>query len=100
MYDGNDKADGSSPTFTTESIFFAGVVDAREGRAVAVLDVDNAFLHAYNYERVLMLVRGKLAEIMARIDPYMYREYLTYSKNGVTMLYVCRWVISNGHHGK
>ena len=87
-YDGYDKADGSSPTVTTESIFFTGVVDAREGRAVAVLDVANAFLHAHNDERVLMLLRGKLAEMMVRIDPSMYREYVTYSKNGVPMLYV------------
>ena len=28
-YDGYDKADGSSPTFTTEIIFFTGLVDAR-----------------------------------------------------------------------
>ena len=47
-YDSYDKADGSSPTVTTEIIFFAGVVDAREGWAVAVLDVANAFLHAHN----------------------------------------------------
>ena len=28
-YNGYDKADGSSPTFTTEIIFFTGLVDAR-----------------------------------------------------------------------
>ena len=67
---------------TTESIFFSGVVDAREGRAMAVLDVSNAFLHAHNDERVLMLLCGKLVEIMVRIYPSMYRKYITYSKNG------------------
>ena len=55
-----------------ESIFFTGVVDSRKGRAVEVIDVDNAFLHAYNVERVLMILRGKLAEIMVRIDPSIY----------------------------
>ena len=44
-----------------ESIFFTGVVYVREGRALAVLDVGNAFLNAHNDERVLMLLRGKLA---------------------------------------
>ena len=63
-------------------------MDAREGQAVAVLDVVNAFLHAHNDERVLMLLRGKLTEMMARIDLSMYREYVTYSNNGVPMLYV------------
>ena len=49
MYEGYDKDDVSSPKVTTESIFFTGVVDAREGQAVVVLDVSNAFLHAHNY---------------------------------------------------
>ena len=35
-----------------------------------------------------MLLRGKLAEMMVRIDPALYREYVTYSVNGVPMLYV------------
>ena len=77
MYNGYNKADGSSPTVTTESIFFIGVVDARKGRSVAVLDVATAFLHAHNDERFIMLLRGKLAEMMVRIDPSMYREYVT-----------------------
>ena len=72
-YDGYYKAYGSSPTVITESIFFTGVVDARKGRSVAVLDVVNTFLHAHNDERVPMLLLGKLAEMMARIDPSMYR---------------------------
>ena len=60
-YDGYEKSDGSSPTVITESIFLIGVVDARERRAQAVLDIANAFLHADNDERVLMLLRGRLA---------------------------------------
>ena len=56
---------------------------------MAVLDVDNSFLHAHNYERVLMLLRGKLSKMMVRIYPSMYRKYVMYSKNGVPMLYVC-----------
>ena len=71
-YNGYDKADGSSPTVTTESIFFTGVVDTLEGQTVAVLDVANAFLHAHNDERVLMLLRGKPAEMVVMIYPSMY----------------------------
>ena len=88
-YDVYDKADGSSPTVTTESIFFTGVVDTRKGRAVAVLDVPNEFLHPHNDERFLMILRGKLAEMMVRIDPSMYRDYITYSKSEVHILFVC-----------
>ena len=53
---------------------------------MAVLDAANAFLHAHNDERFRMLLHGKLAEIMVRIDPSMYRGYVTYSKIGVPML--------------
>ena len=55
---------------------------------MAVLDIAYAFLQADNDETVNMLLRGKLAEMMVRIDPALYREYVTYSANGVPMLYV------------
>ena len=34
-----------------------------------------------------MLLRGKLDEMMVRIDPALYLEYVTYSASGVSMLY-------------
>ena len=46
LYDEYDKSDGSSPTVATDSIFLTGVVDAKEGREAAILDITNAFLHA------------------------------------------------------
>ena len=87
-YNGYNKTDGSSPMVATENIFFTGVVNTRERRGVAVLDVANMFLHSQNDERVLMLLRGKLAEMMVRIDESMYQKKVNYSKNGVHMLYV------------
>ena len=65
-----------------------GVVDARERRAQAVLDIANAFLHADNVERVLMLLRGRLSEMMVGIDQSLYRKYVTLSAKGTPMLYV------------
>ena len=38
-------------------------------REVAILDIANAFLHTENDKRILMLLRGKLAEIMVKINP-------------------------------
>ena len=58
----------------TDSIFLTGVVDAREGRATAILDVANAFLHANNDKYVLMLLQGKLAELMVKVDSSLYRK--------------------------
>ena len=72
----------------TESVFLTGVIDAHERRALAVIYVANVFLQAHNNERILMLLRGNLAEMMVRIDPSLYQEYITYSNKGVPMLYV------------
>ena len=83
-YDGYDKSDRSSPTVVTKSIFMTGVIDAKEKREVAVLDIKNTFLQADNDEIINMCLRGKLAEMMVRIDPTLYRKYVTYSANGVS----------------
>ena len=70
MYDGYEKSDGSSPTVITESIFLIEVVDARERRARAVLDIANDFLNTDNDERVLMLLRGRLTNDYHREDKW------------------------------
>ena len=94
-YDGYDKKDGASPTVLTESVFLIGVIDARERRAQAVIDVANAFLQAKNDETTLMLLRRKLAKMMVRIDPALYREYITYSNKGIPMLLLIRIYYTN-----
>ena len=53
-----------------------------------MLDIENAFLHAENNKKVPMLLRGWLGELMAKLDPSLYRKYVTTSKKGVPMLYV------------
>ena len=45
-YNGYYKSDSSSPTLLTDSIFLTGVVDTHEKKAIAILDITNAFLHA------------------------------------------------------
>ena len=52
---------GSSPTVTTDSVFSTGVVDALGDCAVAILDITNVFIHAQNDEKILMLLRSRLA---------------------------------------
>ena len=59
-----------------------------ERRAIAILDIANAFLHATNNKKVLMLLQGKLAEMMVAVDPELYRKYVTYTSKGVPILYV------------
>ena len=63
-------------------------MDARERRDIAILDIANAFLHATNDKKVLMLLWGKLAEMMVAVDPELYRKYVIYTSKGVPMLFV------------
>ena len=72
----------------TDSIFLTGVIDAHENRAISMLDIENDFLHAENDKYMLMLLRGKLAEILVKVDPKLYRKYVITSNQGVTVIYV------------
>ena len=42
----SDKDEATSPTIATEAVFLMAVIDAMEGRCVAVMDVPVAFLQA------------------------------------------------------
>ena len=66
------KEDAASPTVTTESIFLACIVDAKEGKEVAVENPPGAFLHADNEDDVLMFMRGRLAELMVMVASQTY----------------------------
>ena len=39
-----DPMDPAPPTVTTESVLIIGVIDAKEGRDVAILDLPGAYL--------------------------------------------------------
>ena len=41
-----------------------------------------------NNQKTIMLLKGKLAELMVQVDPKLYRKYITTSKKGEAMLYV------------
>jgi len=86
------KTDSASPTVSTDSIMITGAIEAHEGRVTATIGVPGAFLNAYldtvTDEEVLMLLKGKLAELMVMVQPKMYRKYVTYDSKGNPMLYV------------
>ena len=87
-FEGYNKADGSSPTVSTDGLIITCAIDGYENRDVAIVDIPGAFLQADNDEFILMLLRGKLAEMMVRVDPKLYRKYLITSPRGEPMLYV------------
>ena len=82
------KEDAASPTFATESVFITLVVDAHERCHVASFDVPTAFLHALTDEDVVMRLERRIAELMVKVDPSLYRKYITTSGKGKPILYV------------
>jgi hypothetical protein len=82
------KEDAASPTVGTDSVFITGAIEAHEGREVVTVDIPGAFLHTDTDEHIHMLLRGELAELMVRIDPKLYRPYITKNSKGESILFV------------
>ena len=81
------KEDASSPTVAIESVMLSSVIDAMEGRDVATVDIPNAFMQADMDDMVHMKLEGKMAELLVKINPKLYRKYVQVEK-GKTVLYV------------
>ena len=69
LCESTDKHDAASPTVMLECIFITAAIDAMGERNVAIMDLPGAFLHAYNNEKVMMFMKGKMAELMAHVAP-------------------------------
>ena len=87
-FPGYVKPEWDSPTASTDGVIITSTIEAHEGRDVAVIDLTNVFLNAHNNEQNLMLLKGKLAELMVQIDPKMYQKHIITSSKGGRMLYV------------
>ena len=83
-----DKDDAASPTVLLESVLLTATIDAKENREVAIVDIPNAFVQTeMEGEKVIMKVRGKLAEMLVKIAPKLYRPFITI-ENGKSVLYL------------
>jgi hypothetical protein len=80
--------DAASPTVSVESVMITAAVEAHDGRDVAVLDVPGAFLSADMEDEVLMTLRGRLAELLLKTAPNIYRKYITLDSDNHPVLYV------------
>ena len=68
-----NKEEAASPTILLESVLLTCVIDAREDREVATVDIPNAFVQTdMEGERVVMKMRGKLAELLVQVAPEIY----------------------------
>lgn len=81
------REDAASPTVSTEAVFLTAIVDAQEGRDVAIVDVPGAFMQADMDELVHVRFTGKMVDLLLEIDEEMYRPCVT-SERGSKVMYV------------
>jgi hypothetical protein len=85
------KEDASSPTVAVESVLLTCIIDAEEGRDVAVVDIPNAFVQTRvedEKDMAFIKIRGVLVDILVEIAPDVYKSYVTKDKKGVAQLLV------------
>ena len=71
------KEDAASPTIANEAMFLMAVIEAMEGRKVAVLDVLGAFMQVDMEELIHVRFTGKMVELLLEIDKDMYGPCVT-----------------------
>ena len=72
----------------TEALFLKCLIDAMEHQKVATVNIPGAFMQAdMKGETVHMNLEGKIAELLTKLNPKLYRKYVT-NKKGRTVLYV------------
>jgi hypothetical protein len=81
------KEDAAAPTVAIESVMLSATIDAMEERDVATVDIPGAFMQADIDEVVHIRFEGKIAEMLVKMDPKMYRKYVK-DENGKSVLYV------------
>jgi hypothetical protein len=81
------KEETSSPTVAIELVMLSCTIDAHEGRDGATADIPGAFLQADMEGNVHMMLEGKMAELLARLDPKMYRKHIMIKK-GKPIMYM------------
>ena len=86
-----EKEDASSPTVATESVILTSVIDAVEQRETAVIDIPNAFIQTVvkdKEKRVIIRLRGMLVDMLVKIAPAVYEDYVSTNKRGEKQLLV------------
>jgi len=85
------KEESSSPTVSTEAVLLTCIIDAEEGRDVAVIDIPNAFIQTRiedEKDMAILKIRGVLVDMLLQIAPDIYSPFVTTDKKGVKQLIV------------
>lgn len=71
----------------TEALMLSCITDAMEGSIVATVDIPGAFMQADIDKIVHMKIEGTIAELLTKLVPKLYRQYLR-NENVRSDLYV------------
>jgi hypothetical protein len=85
------KEDASSPTVSAEAVILTCVIDALEGRDIAVVDISNAFVQTVVEDKehcVIVCIRGPYMDILVNIAPQVIGPYVLINKSGQKVLLV------------
>jgi hypothetical protein len=81
------KEDASSPTVATEAVIFSCIIDAEEGRGVAVVKIPNAGVENKK-DMAFIKIQGVLVDILVEITSDAYKSYVSRDKKGMKKLLV------------
>jgi hypothetical protein len=80
--------DATSPMVSLEAVLITATIDAFEERDVAIVDAPGAFLSVDMDEEVIITIRGRLAELMVKAAPNIYRKYIALDANNQSIIYM------------
>ena len=86
-----DKTDVTSPTAELEPVLLTSIIDSKEGRDVAIIDIPNAFVTTRIEDKkdiVIVRLRWKLAELMVATAQEIYKKYVSVNHKRELVLYV------------
>ena len=84
------KHQTSSPTISNEALLLTLTIDAKEGRDVAMCYIPGAFLQTYmpgGAEKIHIKLDGAMVELLAKINPQLYRKHIFLIRKGKPVLY-------------
>ncbi len=71
-----------------DSVFITGAIAAHKNHDVTTMDLQGAFLKTLTDKLIFILLKGDLCKLMCRVNPKLYRRYITKNKKGDPVLYV------------
>ena len=86
-----NQEDASSPTVLTKSVILTSMIDAIKEREIAIVDIPNAFIQTEvtdENKQVIVCICGMLVDILVKIAPDIYKDYVTVNNKGEKQILV------------